>query len=463
MLPKNLKYQNKVEPATARQYTSVIAPQNGLGPYVMGSTVILNIPTGRNLVMVGSESYLRYRLNTKIGANTVKYIRLDGAGAHGVIQRLRSFHGGKIIEDLDNYHVLACKLLALQQSSDSSRNKLNITAGLTNAMCCNGTTGECYDNAVGDRLAPAFHATTELAANATIKLGGTVEAPNYCIPLISLFGSLSNQYIPLFAMTAGPIRIELQLISDMLKMLNSEYVLSTTASDHYIDNVEFVAQYIELSDSAIDTIIQSLQGQPLQFVAPQYRNYIDTKALANATTQVTCAVPAKFSSLKSLFCVMRDKADGAVTFFSQSSPHFNVSEYRVRIGGDLLPAKAPATMPDFFMELVKAIGSISDANHEPTISNFRYSTDSISVASGETTQLVDNTVKCNQFMLGFDCEIYANADRDSIFSGMNTVNKDIYWQITHTANASAPTVRYDFYAMYDAVYVCENGNMDVKY
>ena len=63
MLPKNLKYQNKVESATARQYTSVIQPQNGTGPYIMGSTVILNIPTGRNLVMVGSESYLKYRLN----------------------------------------------------------------------------------------------------------------------------------------------------------------------------------------------------------------------------------------------------------------------------------------------------------------------------------------------------------------------------------------------------------------
>ena len=38
MLPKNLKYQNKVESATANAYTSNIAPQNGTIPYGAGQT-----------------------------------------------------------------------------------------------------------------------------------------------------------------------------------------------------------------------------------------------------------------------------------------------------------------------------------------------------------------------------------------------------------------------------------------
>jgi hypothetical protein len=427
----------------------------------MGSTVILNIPTGRNLVMVGSESYLKYRLVTKAGIATTNYVRLDSAGAHGIIQRLRSFHGGKIIEDLDNYHLLASKLLALQQSSDSARGKLNIMCGLSNAMCVDATKLEAYDNAVGDRISGANALTT--GAWAVTAIGAAVTSPTYCVPLISLFGSLSNQYIPLFAMTSSNVRIELQLVSDILKCVNSQTALSTTAADHYIENVEFVASYIELSDSAIDTIMQSLQGQPLQFVATQYRNYIDTKTLANASTSVVCAVPAKFSSLKSLLCVMRDKADGAITFFSQASTHFNLSEYRVRIGGELLPAKAPATTGEFFIELVKAFASISDVNHEPQISSYTFSNDSISIPSDETAAAIGPNTKSNNFMLGFDCEVYANADKDSIFAGMNTVNKDIYWQLTHAANASAPIVRYDFYAMYDAVFVCENGNMDVRF
>jgi hypothetical protein len=39
-------------------------------------------------------------------------------------------------------------MLALQQSSDSASNKLNLTTGLTNAMYADTTTKEVYDNAV---------------------------------------------------------------------------------------------------------------------------------------------------------------------------------------------------------------------------------------------------------------------------------------------------------------------------
>ena len=63
MLPKNLKYQNKVESASANAYTSNIAPQNGTGPYSAGQTIIINIPTRNNLCLIGSESTLKFSLS----------------------------------------------------------------------------------------------------------------------------------------------------------------------------------------------------------------------------------------------------------------------------------------------------------------------------------------------------------------------------------------------------------------
>jgi hypothetical protein len=120
-------------------------------------------------------------------------------------------------------------------------------------------------------------------------------------------------------------------------------------------------------------------------------------------------------------------------------------------------------MPEFFVELVKAIGSIGDVNHEPSINMLTYAAYDVSIANGESATAINGTTFSHNFMLGFDCEIYANADRDSIFSGMNTVKKDIYWQLSHAAQDAAVNVRYDFYAMYDAVFVCENGNMDVRF
>ena len=45
MLPKNLKYQSKVESAASRSSRINIAPNNGTGPYSLGDTLIFNFPT----------------------------------------------------------------------------------------------------------------------------------------------------------------------------------------------------------------------------------------------------------------------------------------------------------------------------------------------------------------------------------------------------------------------------------
>ena len=50
MLPKTLKYGSKIESAYARSMRSNIQPQNGTGPYNLGDTIIINIPTRNNLV-----------------------------------------------------------------------------------------------------------------------------------------------------------------------------------------------------------------------------------------------------------------------------------------------------------------------------------------------------------------------------------------------------------------------------
>ena len=61
MLPKKLSYGSKVESAYARSYRTNIAPQNGT-QYGLGENIILNIPTRNNLVLVPTDSYLKFNL-----------------------------------------------------------------------------------------------------------------------------------------------------------------------------------------------------------------------------------------------------------------------------------------------------------------------------------------------------------------------------------------------------------------
>ncbi len=80
MLPKQLKYGSKVESAPARSQRLNIAPQNGTGPYNLGDTIIMNIPTRANLALVPSESYLKFNLMALLGADPTG-VRLDSCGA----------------------------------------------------------------------------------------------------------------------------------------------------------------------------------------------------------------------------------------------------------------------------------------------------------------------------------------------------------------------------------------------
>lgn len=91
MLPKNLRYGNKVESASAKSYRTNIQPQNGTGNYNMGDTIVVNISTRSNLTLSTTESYLKFTTTyTSTVDNNV--LRLDSCGAHGLIQRVRVWH-----------------------------------------------------------------------------------------------------------------------------------------------------------------------------------------------------------------------------------------------------------------------------------------------------------------------------------------------------------------------------------
>ena len=154
----------------------------------------------------------------------------------------------------------------------------------------------------------------------------------FCLNLTTLAGSLcEDKYFPLFACTSAPLRVEIQLVPTLQNGMCIE-----KASTFQISNCEYIAQMIELSDNAMAIIKESQNGQPLQFVNPDYRNFAYNFSLAAAVTQVTMPIPAKFSSLKSLFVTVRDSSKvGALTYFPYSCNKFSISSYFFRIGAQV--------------------------------------------------------------------------------------------------------------------------------
>jgi hypothetical protein len=430
----------------ADSYRTNIAPQNGTGPYSLGNTIIINIPTANNLVLATTESYLKFAVRiyngtgipwggTPLGVagNTIRW---DSCGAHGVIQRIRIFSGSNLIQDIDNYGLLAKMLFDLQVSTDSCYGRHNILAGTRSDLVVTG----------GGTVATQVNSGEGFTA---LAIAGVTTDRYYCLNLISLIGSLnSSNYFPLFACTSAPIRLEIQLVSNAY---NAYY--DASGSTPFLNNVEYIANFLKLSDKAMEVIYASIPPEtPLQFCVPDYANYQYNFALQTTATQVSFPIPAKYSSLKSLFITFRDQSTGALTFFPYSCVALNILNYYFRVGSQIMPTKAPDNLPEMFAEVVKAIGSMSDLNYQPSIELFSYS------ANTNTAIAVGNSYQTNSysFYLGLDLENYVSAPKDSIFCGYNTNTSDIFAVINFGANAAVISTRFDAFAMFDSVIVFES-------
>lgn len=563
MLPKNLKYGSKVESAPAKSSRVNVAPQNGTGPYNLGDTIILNIPTRANTVLVPSESYLKFTVNSinsgytaTANATLSQSMRWDGSGAHGVIQRIRVWHGSNLLQDIDNYGLLSKMIFDLQVATPSAYGKYNMLCGTRNDLVTvpnqlntqsnitsNGnatntdggastTLGNLSANQAGSSLvadainqavnscllgvhiptpvqqisggeylisnlsSSALLTTTTNGGGNGVTTQDSTKPVTYCLNLISLIGTLCNShYFPTFACTSAPLRVEIQLVDQLYKCLNISGVtvvntttipaLSTTGN--FLYNVEYIASFIELGDSAMQMIESSLEGEPLQFVLSDYRNYQYTYNLqSSSNTQVNMAIPAKFSSLKSLFVCPRDQGIGAYGYYPFSTVNYGLTDYYFRIGPNIKPAKAPTTYAEFFSELIKAIGSMSDIHYSPNIEKTSY----IQVRSVANTASLDfysaTNIGSGRFFIGLDLENYTEAPKDSIFAGWNSNTDDIFCVMDFNTNTPSSTsivigtmsngvtnfsqfplptitMRFDAYALFDSVIVFENGTCYVRY
>lgn len=469
-LPKNLLYQNKVDAMGARPYTSNIQPQ-GAQTYSTNDVMIFNIPCNRNTVLSPQDTYLKFNMTATNGAVAQDWLRLSKAGAHGFFARLRIFHGSQLIEDLDNYGCLVSQLVTHQRPADANSYKGSVVEGFEEscAILVNGTgagaTVPTYAvNAIrGQRIAnPLYGAAAGLA------IGATTAVRTYCIPLVSILGSLSDKYLPLFAMTSAPLRVEIQLVNSTL----IPFVSISAVASFAISNVEIIGSFIELSDQALAVVQSATAGAPLTMAVNRYANLVFNATLNNATTNVSCPVPFKYSSVQAIINTIRQHPGGALTFDAFGSFHFNINEYWYQFGSESLPSKHPGSSSTgggdhstMFNYYCSALGSTYDLNYNPMISLLTYDTLAVPQVSAETanTSVGNYSSVSGSFGIGQELVSYPSSNADQMFSGRNTSTEDIYHNMIFNANATTPAVRFDYFCLHHAVLICENGQMTIRY
>jgi hypothetical protein len=253
-------------------------------------------------------------------------------------------------------------------------------------------------------------------------------------------------------------------VTDPLQAICSHVALATDGNDMVVDQIEFVASMMELSDSAISIINSNTGGRPLQYTFQDWRNYRWASSVPDAVTNLSMPIPAKYASLKALFIASkRTNTSGALTFNPFPAEKAFLQQYQFRIGAELYPSKPPTFVSDFFSETLKAIGSISDPLHAPAIDYDSYITD-VQTLTNETLFSAPSKGSPS-FYVGLDLESYAGSDKSQLFSGKFTANDDIYYNPILNAHgvAAGVTLVFDAFAHFDSVIVFENDTAYVKY
>jgi hypothetical protein len=448
-IPQNLRYQSKVESAPARRYLTQIQPQGGTGNYNPGDTITINIPTRANTALIPSESYLKGNFNL-IASGAATSSCLESCGWHQFIQRVRVFHGSNLLEDIDNYGQLAKILYDFQAPEDAVKGRFAITTG----------TNEEYSG-VGVAAAALANVRSVNRGRATGALAAATTTFPFAINLVSLVGALAGEkYLPLWEMTAAPLRVEIVLQSSLIRamMVEGGTGLNFTAS-----SINYCGEFLELPDSAV-AAIKAGSSSPMQMVLPSYRSYTNSAAVpATTQTQVSFPIPAKFSSLKSIFVASRTTA-GLAAQYPSSHCAFGLGSansigYQFRVGSEVLPSTQPTSIPEIYNEAVKCFGSLADLQLQPSIDNTAFSLNAPNTVAGLTEASTEDS---GAFLIGIDMEIYQNADKASIFAGTNTNTSDIF-SIINYYSAGAITVLQTAFACYDQVLVYENGVCYARY
>lgn len=458
MIPANLKYQSKVESAPARRYLTSLQPQGGTGNYNPGDTITINIPTRSNTALIPSESYLRGQINLTVSGATGA-TTLESCGWHSFIQRVRVFHGSNLLEDIDNFSQLAKILYDYQAPEDSVKGRFSITSG----------TNPDYSVLQGAAANDILNAASINRGAALGSLGAGTFAYPFAINLISMVGALAgDKYLPLWEMTAAPLRVEIVLQSSALRCLAT---VNDTITTFTASGVNYCGEFLELPDSAV-AAIKSGSSSPMQMVLPSFRSYTNSASIANNTQiQVSFPIPAKFSSLKSLMVVSRTTAGAAARFplahvavgvgtVNATTGAPITSGYQFRVGSEVLPSTAPTTAEEIYCEAIKCFGSLADLQLQPSITKSAF-TQNLPVA---VTAANASTTDSGSFLIGIDMEVYQNADKASIFAGTNTNTSDIFSIINYfQASGAAVTVLQTAFAAYDQVLVFENGVCYARY
>ena len=465
--PNSVNYSNQLPLGIeSKSQRKLFFPATG-DSYSGDGTNICRIDLSYDGLIDTSQSYLMFDVKNTDGTHGYQ---LDMG--QPLINRLRIECGGVVLEDIQNYNTLLASILVPAQSGignchmDSMNRSMPSQVPYYIASFANANTAiRSTANSGFARIATADAAADTGVAAPTLvgsNIIGKGASIKQCYKLVS--GLLDNdKYLPMMLLNA-PITLEFTF-ETAVNSGTGEGVNAPSKLD--ISGVRYVAHTIDLERSFYDRLrmVQQNSGGVLQIAGTSFRNYSANLLAQNANS---ISIPARLRSIKSIF--FRSCAPNTSQVYGLSAGgHANISEYQVKIGGNLYPptairVNATNNKIEPYLELQKAFGKLGSTIHSDLLSQSSYLFEETGVASSNKNvtdgDAADDVGPMATFApFGLDLESF----RHEIENGVDSSSKALPITLELKHNGNAPAQNVQVFIMYDSLfYVNLDGTISVS-
>ncbi len=504
---KAAQYNLRPPATSGRSYSYKVQAQHGVAKINgdRSKVVEFHIPCSANTFLDQSQSYLQFKVRARsdvdLAANQV--IALDGTVA-SLIHRLEIYHGSNLLETIDNYNVLHTLLTdltvdnttrggvmgALMGSDETPTGTFGNpgsftpgTPGSAVTVLNTATEPAATDVASSAGLISVNTAVTEIAdyltnnvvdktVSSNFRKGVTVSNSGddadvgfdqsnaaafttFCLPiaLSALLSPASKKYLPLFAMQADSLRLQLTL-EDPAKALVCGTKKSAAVSklEYEIADMHYACQFVELTSEVCGAILQDGMangGGALRISSESYRGFETTQL--EQDTAFSFQVPARFSSVNSLYSCWRPSQ---VQNLSKRSLTGRVQpkglKYQYRIGSNLVPSQRVDTPEQSLIEVLKTFNAVSSANFQTSVTKTNWNQVADDIVTGTTNESKDQ----GSFCIGLETSLFANAN-DIVDSGKQTISEVVQLEGEHKGIKGGALV--NTWARYDMAVIISDG------
>jgi len=416
-LSDSLVYQAKSSAVSGTKHRQNL-PTYNKAIFNPGDVMMINIPCGRRGQYLNQRmSYLKFRLentSTLAGGETTQTATISpDYSASSLFARLELYHGSNLLEQIHEYGLLHTLWMDMTGGSDSQMSTGTVLEGI--------------------------HESTQRTGASIDRTASRI----FCIPLLSgIIGAMQNKYLPTGDMSGGDLRLEITLANMADGVITGG--TSTGVRRWEVKDVELMLEYVELNSEAARMISQqNAAGYVIGF--DSFANYANT--VESGATNANILIPARYSSLKTLFTIFRTGtnigASTAATISQRVNPIGDTGQWYYSVGGKNIPSTPVKGNAEAFAELSKSLHTFGSVDHTAMITR-------------------TNRIGANgTYIIATDLETLAHKSKLTE-SGINTMSANTHL-ITQFATGLAAGDRVDTFAHYDAVLMIQNGICSVQF